>query len=87
FPAETELIPAEYLSQLNRYDSYMLLNEIYARHGKIFKTAKIQKYFEEQSWYVPETRDSDVVEARFSDIELQNFRAIIDYQRSKGYRR
>lgn len=35
-----------------------LRNEIFARHGHTFKTAKMQDYFTSKDWYVPYTDDA-----------------------------
>ena len=87
YPSDTELITVSELSGMDRYGTYMVLNEIYARHGKIFSTPKIQAYFESQSWYTPDTTDSVTVERRFSKTEMANFNTIINYQYSAGYRK
>jgi hypothetical protein len=56
----------------------MAINEIYARHGRIFKTPEIGDYFESQSWYEG-TLDADHFdESVFSDIENQNIQIILE---------
>lgn len=85
-PTDTQLISASDLDGMTRQETYMVINEIYARHGKIFKTTDIQEYFAAQSWYSPVTEDSGAIEALLSDTEKSNLKTIIDYQTSKGYR-
>ena len=39
------------LKMMTKEGLQLMLNEIYARHGQSFKDAKVQKYFDAQSWY------------------------------------
>jgi hypothetical protein len=56
---------SRYLSQsdvvgLNKEDLTIMRNEIYARHGYIFKSnKKIESYFSQQSWYIPKYNNVD----------------------------
>ena len=47
----------------------IMRNEIYARHGFIFKTTDMKEYFSSQPWYHPQYSD---VTADLSAIEKQN---------------
>lgn len=47
-------------------------NEIYARHGYIFKDENIENYFLGQIWYVPTTFPEDFDDSCFSEIEKEN---------------
>ena len=64
----------------------MLINEIYARHGYIFKTDYIREYFESQQWYTPVTGSNSVVYASFNDTEKKNSTFIDAYMREMGWR-
>ncbi len=86
FPSSSTLITSEDLEGMTRSETYMLINEIYARHGKIFTSASIQDYFESQQWYTPVTESSSEIEPLFNDIEAQNIKTIAAYQREMGYR-
>ncbi len=44
-------------------------NEIFARYGHVFKTDKMKKYFEQQSWYSPYFFDAT---GQLNDIEKAN---------------
>ncbi len=85
-PTDSRLITIDELEGMDRSESYMVINEIYARHGKIFSTKSVREYFESQAWYVPVTEDSAAIEAQFSDIERTNLETVAEYQRQKGYR-
>jgi YARHG domain len=63
----------EALGALFAEDLRVLRNEIYARHGRVFKDEKLQKYFEEQSWY---KANPDFKDEQLSEIETQNLAKI-----------
>jgi hypothetical protein len=44
-------------------------NEIYARHGYVFNSADLKKYFGSQSWYKPINNNAAV---KLSNIEALN---------------
>lgn len=69
----TEVLTEDALFDLFTEDLRVLRNEIYARRGRIFKDAKLQKYFAAQSWYQP---NPDFKDEQLSDIEFQNLAAI-----------
>jgi hypothetical protein len=48
-----EPITLEMVEGLFVEDLKVLRNEIYARRGRVFKDAKLQKYFIAQAWYQP----------------------------------
>ena len=52
--------------------SQMVINEIYARHGYIFKSKELQEFFEERSWYNPVTNDMSQIDNELNDIEKYN---------------
>jgi|GEM_PF-6249038 len=49
------------------------INEIYARHGYVFRTGYIQHVFNQKSWYVPDAAKTiPQIEREFSEIERSN---------------
>lgn len=50
----------------------MARNEIYARHGRKFKDAQIQAYFDSRSWYSGTVEADSFDESALSDIERTN---------------
>ncbi len=58
----------------------IMRNEIFARHGYIFKTDAMKRYFSRQPWYRPE---SDNVVDRLSPIELANVETIKAAEQSR----
>ena len=63
-----------------------LINEMYARHGYIFKDKDIQRYFDNQSWYYGNTRSQDEVKDRFNIYEEENLKILIKYEEEMGWR-
>ena len=65
----------EELSRLDDYTLQMAINELYARHGRKFKTPEIQEYFDGKSWYdgtiSPEEFDGNEA-AYFNNYEMKN---------------
>ena len=78
FPEASErLLTASDLRDLNKEDLKIMRNEIFARHGYIFKTAEMKQYFQKQSWYTPRYSD---VNAKLSKTELKNIDLIKSYE-------
>ncbi len=63
----------EELSSFSDAELKLMRNEIFARHGYIFKTDAMNRYFSRQPWYRPQ---SDNVIDRLSPIELANVTTI-----------
>jgi hypothetical protein len=69
----TEILPPEIFEGLFIEDLRVLRNEIYARRGRIFKDAKLQKTFAEMSWYKPDPNFKDDM---LNEIEVKNLASI-----------
>ncbi len=59
-------------------DVSQMRQEIYARHGKVFKEAWLQKYFSSFDWY---KANPDYTDASLSDVEKQNITTIAAYEK------
>ena len=68
-----EPITEEMVSGLFVEDLRVLRNEIYARRGRVFKDAGLQKYFITQAWYQP---NPDFKDENLSEIEIKNLAVI-----------
>lgn len=66
------------LSGMSQYDLKIMRNEIFARHGYIFKTDEMRSHFESQSWY---TARYSNVDGMLSGIEKSNINLIKKYER------
>lgn len=74
----TKPVSQSLLDGLFLEDARKLRNEIYARHGKVFKEKWLQKYFSSFDWYKPDPQFS---EKALSQIERKNVAAILAYER------
>ena len=61
----------------------LIRNEIYAKHGYIFRTEPYKSYFNAKEWYTPDPY-FDVSE--FNAIETANKDLIIEYESKMGWR-
>jgi hypothetical protein len=68
----TEEISSEMIEGLFIEDLRVLRNEIYARHGRIFKDKELQKYFSEQIWYKPnpDFKDEMLTEKEYKNLSV-----------------
>ena len=56
----------------------LLRNEIYARHGRIFKDKALQSYFAGMPWYKPNPAFN---ESMLTALEKKNAQAILDHEK------
>jgi Tol biopolymer transport system component len=61
----------------------LLRNEIFARHGRAFKSEDLRQIFESTDWYKPDPNYSDDM---LNDIERRNVQFILDYEKKMGWR-
>jgi len=59
-------------------DASQMRQEIYARHGKVFKEPWLQKYFSSFDWY---KADPDFTDAALTEIEKKNIATIAAYEK------
>ena len=71
-------LPAGLLDGMFLEDARKLRNEIYARHGKVFKDRWLQKYYQSFDWYKADPKYSD---AALSAVERQNVASIAAYEK------
>lgn len=61
----------------------LIRNEIYARHGYVFKNNEYKTYFNQQSWYVPNPNYNVNM---LSDVEKYNVSVITEYEKDMGWK-
>lgn len=71
---------------LTAEDCRVARNEIYARHGRMFKDEGLQNYFSSFSWYVPTILPDDFQESMLNEYEIANRDLIVQYETEQGYR-
>ena len=69
----TEEITDATLGEMFAEDLRVLRNEVYARHGRVFKDPELQKYFAAQAWYKP---NPDFKDDMLNAIEAKNLAKI-----------
>lgn len=84
--SDTRLITYDDLEGFTADDCKLARNELYARHGRRFKDADLQAYFDSKSWYIGTIKPDDWNEGMLSDIEMQNRDTIVNFEKEKGYR-
>ena len=76
---ETELDESD-LQDLTAKELTYARNEIYARHGYVFKSIELRSYFITKSWYYPD----DSFDGALNGVEKKNVEFISDYQNKHG---
>ena len=59
----------------------MIINEMYARHGYIFKDQALTDYFAQKSWYIPRTADMEEIYPVMNDVEQANVTLLRTYSK------
>ena len=62
------------------------LNELYARHGRMFDDEELQAYFDSKEWYSGDIEPDDFSESVFNKYETANKDFIVEYMEDKGWR-
>lgn len=60
------------LINLSLDDLRIIRNEIYARHGRMFKSSSLRNYFSAYTWYEPKAYDDEKIEREFNVFERYN---------------
>ena len=79
----TEPITQEMVDGLFIEDLRVLRNEIYARRGRVFKDAALQKYFAAQPWYQPNPDFKDDMLTETESNNLAIIKEVEEYSISK----
>ena len=74
---ENKLISEAMLRGVSLHELRLLRNEIYARHGRIFRTDWLSQYFFSQPWYGPK---EDFKDEEISGNEKTNIETIVKYE-------
>lgn len=79
--SSTRLLTEADLQGLSKKQLEIARNEIFARHGRAFKRADIQSFFESRSWYKKNENYNYVNDySNLSDIELTNSKFILAHE-------
>ncbi|PIQ26938.1 hypothetical protein COW36_17045 [bacterium (Candidatus Blackallbacteria) CG17_big_fil_post_rev_8_21_14_2_50_48_46] len=75
-------LTSEELISFTPWELVLTRNAIYARHGRIFQSKALNRYFLTWPWYHPTPKYHD---GMLNSIELYNLNLILKYEKSKGY--
>ncbi len=74
---ENKAISEQMLHGLSLHELRLLRNEVYARHGRIFRAEWLQQYFFIQPWYSP---DENFKDEELSGSDKVNVETIVTYE-------
>ena len=80
--SDSRMLSDSDLQGISRSDLTLARNEIYARHGRMFKDDDIRAYFESQAWYagiVPADQFSESVLSKTEKTNISTIKAYEDY--------
>lgn len=86
FLSDQIILTEEYLEKFTQEELSFLTNEIYARHGYIFKKDHLYNYFITKDWYSPRIDTMEEAAELFNETEQENIKVIVAFERAKGYR-
>lgn len=78
--SDTRKLTKSDLAPLSKKQLELARNEIYARHGRKFKTEYIQEYFNMTHWYKGTVEPENFSESVLNDIEKYNINFISNYE-------
>jgi YARHG domain len=74
---ENKTITESMLQGLSLHELRLLRNEVYARHGRMFRAEWLQQYFFAQPWYTP---DENFKDEELSGSDKLNVETIVKYE-------
>jgi hypothetical protein len=74
---ENKAVSEQMLQGLSLHELRLLRNEIYARHGRMFRAEWLQQYFYSQPWYTP---DENFKDEELSGNDKVNVETIVRYE-------
>jgi YARHG domain len=74
---ENKIISEQMLQGLSLHELRLLRNEVYARHGRMFRAEWLQQYFYSQPWYSP---DENFKDETLSGDDKLNVETIVSYE-------
>lgn len=81
--AKTEvMLSDDYFKGLTKSELRILRNEIYARHGYIFKSADLTEFFSQFSWYKPTSKN---VNSELNEYETANVTFIQSFEQARDH--
>ena len=69
------------IEELSVYELRIARNEIYARHGRRFKSEDLQEYFSSKNWYDPRT--DEINDSELNKFEIANRDLIVSVEKTR----
>lgn len=66
------------MKYLSQEDLRLAINEVYARHGRLFVDSGLQRYFDSKSWY---NRNADYNDSMLTAVEKANVELMARYRK------
>ena len=85
--SDTEILDKNSVKNLSDEDLRLAINEIYARHGRKFKSEELQKYFDNKAWYTPKYEPDEFDKKQNSilnDVEKKNLKTLTEIRSERG---
>lgn len=77
FPnSSDEIISESDIDELTDEELRYAINELYARHGYIFKDDELRTYYNQFDWYEEKVKPGDFTMSLFNDVERKNVEAM-----------
>ena len=78
--SDSRYLSMEEIESFDAEKVQMVINEIYAMHGRVFKTQEVAAYFQEKSWYHPDDSKTDEqIVSEFNEYEKANVDLLLQY--------
>ena len=74
-----ELITEDEMVELDYYGARIVLNEIYARHGRKFKDQELQEHFDSKIWYSGTIEPENFSDSMLNEVEKQNAKILKNF--------
>lgn len=84
--SDSRYLTMEELAGLTAEECRIARNELFARHGRLFKDEELQAYFDSCDWYYGWVMPEDFDETVFNAYEVANRDLIIKFEKEQGYR-
>ena len=80
--SDVRLLTEEDVYGLTKEEARIARNELYARHGRMFRSEDLQEYFNAKNWYEPIYTPDDWQEAWLSEVECYNRDFLVNYEKT-----
>ena len=78
YATDTKYYSKEYFQDVPPLIIHLAKNEIYARHGYIFKDVNLNNYFKGQLWYIPLMSAEEFDDSIFNEYERENLKLLTE---------